>query len=157
VFSSGGNTYALLSRLRDGGVLDALTQRVRGGMPYIGTSAGTNIAGRNILATNDWNVVGATRFEAMALVPWAINPHYKETDPLMAPGSETRDQRIAEYLRMNDCPVVGIEEDTAIRVDGPVATVLGRGRAKLFRRGVEPVWIRAGERLPVLEAQAHGA
>jgi dipeptidase E len=154
VFSSGGNTYALLSRLRAAGVLDDLAMRVREGMPYVGTSAGTNIAGPNILATNDWNVVGATRFDAMKLVPWAINPHFLETDPAMAPGGETRDHRIAEYLRMNDCPVLGIEEGTAVRVEGAAATVSGRGRVKLFRRGAEPAWFKPGERLP--EGMTHG-
>lgn len=148
VFTGGGNTYALLSRLRASGALDALARRVREGMPYVGTSAGSNIAGPNILATNDWNVVAATQFDGMHLVPWVINPHYKETDPAMAPGSETRDQRIAEFLGMNDLPVLALEEETAIRVEQGTATVVGRGRARVFRRGVEPLWLSPGERVP---------
>ena len=151
IFVSGGNTYALLSRLQAAGVLDLLASRVREGLPYIGTSAGTNLAGPNILATNDWNVVGATRFDAMAVVPWVINPHYRETDPAMAPGSETRDQRIGEYLQMNPHPVLGIEEQTAVRVEQGAATVLGQGRAKLFRRDRAPVWFGPGDRLPPLD------
>lgn len=144
IFVGGGNTYALVSRLRQHGLLQRIAERVRNGMPYIGTSAGTNIAAPNILATNDWNVVGATEFTGMALVPWAINPHYQEADPAMAPGSETRDQRIAEYLNCNFIPVLGIEEQTAIQVEGGKATVVGQGRARMFVRGSEPQWLPAG-------------
>lgn len=144
IFVGGGNTYALVSRLRQHGLLQRLAERVRNGMPYIGTSAGTNIAAPNILATNDWNIVGATEFTGMALVPWAINPHYQEIDPVMAPGSETRDQRIAEYLNCNFIPVLGIEEQTAIQVENDKATVVGQGRARFFQRGNKPKWLPAG-------------
>ncbi|MBK8008914.1 MAG: dipeptidase PepE [Rhizobiales bacterium] len=144
IFVGGGNTYALVSRLRQHGLLQKLAERIRNGMPYIGTSAGTNIAAPNILATNDWNVVGTTEFTGMGLVPWAINPHYQETDPIMAPGSETRDQRIAEYLNCNFIPVLGIEEQTAVRVENEKAIVVGQGRARFFERGSKPKWMSAG-------------
>ncbi len=147
VFVGGGNTYALLQRLRESGLLGAIREAVRVGRPYLGASAGSNVAGPNILTTNDWNVVGLTAFDALGLVPFNVNPHYRETDPAMAPGSETRDERIAEYLLVRDNPVVGIEEGAWIRVEADVATVRGRGRAKLFVRGRPPRWLAAGDRL----------
>ena len=149
LFVGGGNTYALLERLRKAGLLDPIRARVRAGLPYLGSSAGSNVAGPNILTANDWNVVGLTAFEALALVPFNVNPHYLETDPAMAPGSETRDERIREYHVVRSNPVVGIEEGTLLRVDDGVATVLGRGRVKAFARGREPCWYRAGERVAV--------
>lgn len=149
VFVGGGNTYALLKRLREAKLLDPIRERVRAGMPYIGSSAGSNVAGPNILTTNDWNVVALGEFAAIGLVPFNINPHYLETDPNMAAHSETRDDRIAEYHVVNANPVVGIEEGTAVRVDDGVATVLGGGRVKLFRRGQPPRWFAAGERLSI--------
>jgi dipeptidase E len=151
VFVGGGNTYALLSRLRAARVLPILRRRVRGGLPYVGTSAGANICGPNILATNDWNVVGASRFEALGLVPWTINPHYLETDPAMAATSETRDDRIREYLLVNANPVIGIEENTALRVEDGRATVRGGGRVKVFRRDQTPCWFAPGQELPLDE------
>jgi len=144
----GGNTYALLSRLRSSRALDVLRERVRDGMPYIGTSAGSNVAGPTILTTNDWNVVGTQHFDAIGAVPWNINPHYKESDPLMAAGSETRDQRIREFMLMNDRPVLAIEESAAVRVEGETATIVGTGRAKLFRPGHAPVWLQPGDLVP---------
>jgi dipeptidase E len=149
LFVGGGNTYALLKRLRHAELLGAIRARVRAGMPYVGSSAGSNVAGPRILTTNDWNVVGLTVFDALALVPFNINPHFLDTDPAMAPGSETRDERIREYHLVWDNPVAGIEENTMVRVEDGVATVLGRNRVKLFQRGEEPRWFRAGESLPV--------
>jgi dipeptidase E len=148
VFVGGGNTYALLRRLRQSGLLEPLRERVRAGLPYVGASAGSNVAGPNILTTNDWNVVGLTAFDALGLVPFNVNPHYLETDPAMAPGSETRDMRIAEYHVLRDNPVVGIEEGTLLRVEGGGVEVRGTGRAKLFRRGQAAVWVPPGALLP---------
>ncbi len=147
VFVGGGNTYALLRRLRESGLLPALRARVAAGLPYLGASAGANLAGPNILTTNDWNVVGLTAFDALGLVPFNVNPHYRETDPAMAPGSETREARIAEYLAVRDNPVVGLEEGAMIRVEGGTATVLGAGRAKVFERGRAPRWVAPGQPL----------
>lgn len=149
IFAGGGNTYALLKRLRESGLLDAIRDRVRAGLPYVGASAGANLAGPNILTTNDWNVVGLDRFDAFRFVPFNVNPHYTETDPAMAPGSETRDERIAEYLLVRDNPIVGIEEGAMVRVEEGVATVLGDARVKVFARGREPRWFGAGEQLVV--------
>ena len=149
VFMGGGNTYALLMRLRRSGLLAAIRRRVRAGMPYVGASAGSNVAGPTILTTNDWNVVGLARFDALGLVGFNINPHYKEADPMMAAGSETRDDRIREYHVVNRNPVVGLEEGALVRVEGGRATALGTARVKLFRRGAAPVWFAPGDRLPV--------
>jgi dipeptidase E len=149
VFMGGGNTYALLMRLRRSGLLGAIRRRVRGGMPYVGASAGSNVAGPTILTTNDWNVVGLSRFDGLGLVGFNINPHYKEADPLMAAGSETRDDRIREYHVVNRNPVVGLEEGALAQVEGGRAIALGTARVKLFRRGASPVWYAPGDRLPV--------
>ena len=149
LFVGGGNTYTLLKRLREAGLLDPIRARVRAGMPYIGASAGSNVAGPTILTTNDWNVVGLATFDALGLVPFNVNPHYLEVDPAMAPGSETREERIREYHVVWSNPVFGIEEGTLLRVEEGQVTVLGRGRVKVFEPGREPRWCRPGERVEV--------
>lgn len=148
LFVGGGNTYALLKRVREAGLIDPIRARVRDGLPYLGSSAGSNLAGPTILTTNDWNVVALAHFEALGLVPFNINPHYLEADPLLAAGSETRDDRIAEYHVINPNPVFGIEEGALVRVEDGVVTARGHGRVKVFRRGVAPVWFGPGDRLP---------
>jgi dipeptidase E len=147
LFVGGGNTYHLLARLHASHLLEAIRVRVRHGMPYLGSSAGSNVAGPNILTTNDWNVDGTARFEGLGLVPFNINPHYKETDAVMAPFSETRDERIGQYLAVHPNPVAGIEEQTLVRWEDGTGTVLGAGRVRIFRRGMPPSDFRAGERL----------
>ena len=114
-----------------------------------GASAGANLAGPTILTTNDWNIVALSHFGALHLVPFNINPHYKEADSVMAPGSETRDDRIREYHVRNKNAVVGLEEETMIRADDGAFTVLGARRAKLFRVGKGSEWFAHGERLPL--------
>jgi dipeptidase E len=149
LFVGGGNTYALLDRVRSSGLVDAIRERSRTGMPYAGASAGANLAGPTILTTNDWNIVALSACGALHLVPFNINPHYKESDSTMAPGSETRDDRIREYHARNKNAVVAIEEETMVRFVDGVATVLGQHRAKVFRVGKEPAWFSAGEVLPL--------
>jgi dipeptidase E len=149
LFMGGGNTYALLQRLREAGLLEAIRARVAAGMPYLGASAGSNVAGPTILTTNDWNVVGLDRFDALGLVGFNINPHYKEADPAMAAFSETRDDRIREFHAVNTNPVLGLEEGAWVIADGSAVTVHGTARVKLFRPAADPVWYRAGDRLPV--------
>lgn len=147
IFVGGGNTYALLSRLHRAKLVEAIRARVLAGTPYVGSSAGSNLAGPTILTTNDWNVVSLDRFDALSLVPFNVNPHYLEADPAMAAHSETRDDRIREYHVVNTNPVFGIEEGTWVRVEDGAATVGGRGRVKVFRRGTTPQWLHAGDQL----------
>jgi dipeptidase E len=147
LFVGGGNTYALLKRLRAAALLEPIRQRVSAGMPYLGASAGANVSGLNILTTNDWNVVGLDAFDALGLVPFNINPHFLEHDPAMAPGSETREDRIREFHTVWSQGVLGIEEGTLVRVEGDTARVLGVRRVKVFERSAEPRWLAAGDAL----------
>lgn len=147
LFVGGGNTYALLKRLREAKLLGPIRARVRGGLPYLGASAGSNVAGLNILTTNDWNVVGLAEFDALGLVPFNVNPHFLGVDPAMTPGSETREDRIREFHTVWPQPVLGIEEGTLVRVEDETAAVLGARGVKVFVRGAEPRWLRAGDRL----------
>src|SRR5712691_11883404 len=81
VFVGGGNTFRLLRALQDADLLEPLARRVRAGLPYLGTSAGVNVACPTIKTTNDMPIVQPKRFEAMGLVPFQINPHYLDADP----------------------------------------------------------------------------
>ena len=149
IFIGGGNTFRLLDRLHGHRLIGPIRELVAAGGPYLGTSAGSNVAGPTILTTNDWNVVGLDRFDALGLVGFNINPHYKETDPTMASFSETRDDRIREYHVVNANPVLGLEEGAWVMVDDASVTAHGTARVKLFRPAADPVWYQAGDRLPV--------
>ena len=138
VFVGGGNTFRLLKTLQEADLLEPLARRVRAGMPYLGASAGINVACPTIKTTNDMPIVQPPRFEAMALVPFQVNPHYVDADPTSRHMGETREDRIREFLEDNDVPVVGLREGAWLRVDGASGSVEGQAAARIFRRGRDP-------------------
>lgn len=132
---SGGNTFRLLQLVQSKGLLGPLRERVRGGMPYIGWSAGSNLACPTIRTTNDMPIVWPDSYEALGLVPFQINPHYTELLPPEHQG-ETRDDRLREFMRLNPgVPVMGLREGSALRLEGGRLSLLGEHRAKLFLNG----------------------
>jgi len=138
VIVGGGNTFHLLKHLYDNGALWAIRERVLGGAPYIGWSAGSNVACPTIRTTNDMPVVEPSRLDALRLVPFQINPHY--TDAVLPNhGGETRAQRIAEFTKANpEASVVGLREGSALRVVHGVTTLLGPHAATLFHGDRDP-------------------
>jgi dipeptidase E len=114
----GGNTFQLLRECRKRGLLSQVARRVRSGTKYLGWSAGANLACPTIRTTNDMPIVDPGGLDALGLLPFQINPHYLS---VALPGhhGETRDQRLAEFARVNpDLPVLGLPEGDWLRVSG---------------------------------------
>jgi dipeptidase E len=140
----GGNTWELLRSLRGAGLLPVIRERVRAGVPYIGWSAGANVACPTIGTTNDMPITDPRGMDALRLIGWQINPHYVHGNP---PGfeGETREQRILEYLELHPKVIVtGMREGTMFRVDDRTVRYLGPETVRIFRHGREPVELAAG-------------
>jgi len=149
-FVGGGNTFRLLKALQDSGALDAIRRRVRSGVPYVGSSAGSNVAAPTIRTTNDMPIVQPTSLGALGLVPFQINPHYLDPDPSSKHMGETREERLVQYLEENEAPVVGLREGAWLRVERGTVTLEGTTGARIFRRGEAPVETKPGDRLDPL-------
>jgi dipeptidase E len=145
IFVGGGNTFRLLKTLYDRDLVGTIRQRVRAGLPYLGSSAGTVIAAPTMQTTNDMPIVEPPSFAALGLVDFQINPHYLDPDPQSTHRGETREERIREYLEENEGPVVGLREGSMLRIEDDVMTLLGEKTVRLFRRGEEPVEIGPGK------------
>ena len=147
MFIGGGNTFRLLKALYDFDLLDVIRERVDAGMPYIGSSAGSNMACPTIRTTNDMPIVQPPSFNALGLVPFQINPHYLDPDPNSRHMGETREERIIQFLEENETPVVGLREGAMLRIENGETMLRGSTGARIFRRGLEPLEISPGAKL----------
>ena len=150
IFIGGGNTFRLLKTLYDQSLLDPIRQRVAGGLLYIGSSAGSNVAGPTIKTTNDMPIVQPPSFDALGLVSFQINPHYLDPDPNSKHMGETREKRILEFLEENDTPVLALREGAISRCEDGTTILKGSTGARIFRRGMDPVETLPGDQLDEL-------
>ena len=128
----GGNTFRLLAQMHDTGLLGDIRERVRAGAPYLGWSAGSNVACPTIRTTNDMPIIQPASFAALNLVPFQINPHFIDVEVLRH-GGETRTDRIREFLELNrGQTVIALPEGTGLRVEANEITCFGRSDVLTF-------------------------
>ena len=133
----GGNTFHLLRELYEKALLESIRARVEAGIPYIGWSAGSNVACPTIKTTNDMPIVEPPTFAALGLVPFQINPHYTD-EQLSNHSGETREQRIKEFLKANPgSSVVGLREGSSLRIENGGIKLLGGKTARIFQSNEE--------------------
>ncbi len=145
LYVGGGNTFLLTQSLHENGLIDIVRQRVSDGMPYMGVSAGANVACPTMQTTNDMPIVEPPSFETFALASFQINAHYhdgsiwlKEGDHFHQHFGETRAQRIQEFHEHNNCPVLGLWEGSFLRWEDDSGVLIG-GSATVFQPQSEPV------------------
>lgn len=138
IFTGGGNTFVLVNQLYGLEVMDVLREAVENGTLYMGTSAGSNIAGQTMQTTNDMPIVYPPSFKTLGLVPFNINPHYLDPDPQSKHKGETRETRIKEFHVFNDTPVIGLREGSWLRVEDEKVSLKGDLTARIFLKEQEP-------------------
>jgi dipeptidase E len=132
----------MLHKLR---LVEPLFEIVNAGIPFVGWSAGANVACPSMKTTNDMPIIEPESFNCLNLIPFQINPHYLDANPA-GHGGETREQRIQEFLVANpETTVVGLREATALRIEGRTMQLLGARPMRIFQQGIEPVELKPGE------------
>ena len=147
LFIGGGNTFRLLKALYDFDLIERIRMRVAAGMPYVGSSAGSNVAGPTIKTTKDMPIVQPPSFDALGLVPFQISPHFLDPDPNSTHMGETQEDRILQFLEENDTTVAGLREGAMVRVENGTTILKGSSGARIFRKGMEPVEVQPGTQL----------
>jgi len=150
ILVGGGNTWQLARMLNDNQLMTAIRNKVLEGTPYVGWSAGSNVACPTLRTTNDMPIIDPKGFETTGLVPFQINPHYLDANP-EGHGGETREQRIEEFLEINpEVYVVGLREGTMLRVEDGQIRLIGNRTARIFRKGKTPVELSSADDLSFL-------
>jgi len=139
IFTGGGNTFELVSKLYKNELIDVIKQEVERGTLYFGTSAGSNITGVSMKTTNDMPIVYPPSFDTLKLINFNINPHYLDPNPNSTHMGETRETRIKEFHSFNDTPVLGLREGSWLDVKGNKVILKGDLPARLFLKNKKPV------------------
>jgi len=146
----GGNTFYLVHMMHKTGVMQAVKEVVANGIPYMGWSAGSNVACPSLKTTNDMPIVEPASFDGIGLIPFQINPHYLDAHP-QGHGGETRQQRIEELMAVNqDMYVVGLREACLLRMEGTKMDIIGKHPLRIFKYGQEAYEVQVGESLDFL-------
>ncbi len=145
VITGGGNTFRLVQMLHHYKLIKPLRKKIKKGMPYVGWSAGSNIACPTLKTTNDMPIVEPKSFETLNLVPFQINPHYLDANPDGHAG-ETREQRIQEFMAVNpDTYVAGLREGTMLKMEDGKIGLIGNRTCRIFKQGLATFEISEGE------------
>lgn len=144
VFTGGGNTFLLVSQLYRFNLMPLLRRRIFDGMPYFGTSAGSNITGVTMQTTNDMPIIHPPSFKTLGALPFNLNPHYLDPTKGSTHMGETRETRIKEFHTYNAIPVVGLREGSWLAVQGDQITLKGSLSARIFEQGKSPYEMDTG-------------
>jgi dipeptidase E len=144
IFVGGGNTFRLLEKLYERKLFDAIRERVRGGLPYVGSSAGSVVACPTIRTTNDMPIVECRTLDSFGFIGFQLNCHYLDPDPGSTHKGETREERLREFHEENITPVLGLREGCMLVVEDGATKLVGLKPARIFRRGEEPFEVEPG-------------
>jgi len=146
----GGNTFHLVAKMYETGIMEAIRAKAESGTPYMGWSAGSNVACPTLKTTNDMPIIEPQSFNTLNLVPFQINPHYLDAHP-DGHGGETREQRLEEFMAVNpDMFVAGLREACLLQMEGDKMELKGKHSMRIFKHGQETYEVKPGDDLSFL-------
>ena len=138
IFTGGGNTFLLVSKLYEKKIMSVLKKIIENGIPYLGTSAGSNIAGLTMQTTNDMPIIYPPSFNTLGVIPFNLNPHYVDSNEHSKHMGETRETRLNEFHSFNNIPVIGLREGSWLEVKGGKIILKGKLTGRLFKPNESP-------------------
>ena len=147
IFVGGGNTFRLLKKLYEQNLFDTIRERVRAGLPYIGSSAGSVVASPTIRTTNDMPIIECPTLDSFGFIRFQLNCHYLDPEPDSTHKGETREERIREFHEENTTPVLGLREGCMVVVENGATKLVGLKTARIFLPGHAPVEVEPGTEL----------
>lgn len=147
IFTGGGNTFVLVHALHQRQLMQPLREAIFGGVPYLGTSAGSNICGPTMMNTNDMPIIYPPSFKTLGVLPCNINAHYLDPDPESTHMGETRETRIKEFHSQNSTPVIGLREGSWLRVRGDHIQLEGGISARIFQQDKNAFEVKSGTQI----------
>jgi len=151
IFTGGGNTFLLVSQLYQHNLMITLKEVLLNGIPYLGSSAGSNIAGLTMQTTNNMPIVYPPSFQTLGLIPFNLNVHYLDADLQSKHMGESRETRIREFHKFNNFPVLGLKEGSWLEVKDNKIILKGNLSAKLFRKDLTPTEIATESELGFIQ------
>ncbi len=138
IFTGGGNTFLLVSKLYEKKIMSVLKKIIENGIPYLGTSAGSNIVGLTMQTTNDMPIIYPPSFNTLGVIPFNLNPHYLDANIHSKHMGETRETRLNEFHSFNNIPVIGLREGSWLEVKGGKIILKGKFTGRLFKPNESP-------------------
>ncbi|GEC71095.1 dipeptidase E [Flavobacterium flevense] len=151
IFTGGGNTFLLVNELYRNKIMIPLKETLEKGIPYLGTSAGSNISGLSMQTTNDMPIVYPPSFQTLGLIPFNLNVHFQDADTQSKHMGESRETRINEFHQFNNFPVLGLKEGSWLEIKANKIVLKGNLSAKLFRKNATPIDIAAESELSFIQ------
>lgn len=151
IFTGGGNTFLLVKQLYYNKIMTSLKETVEKGTPYLGTSAGSNIAGLTMQTTNDMPIVYPPSFQTLGLIPFNLNVHFLDSNSQSTHMGESRETRINEFHQFNNFPVLGLKEGSWLEIKEGKIILKGNLSAKLFQKNRIPVEIASSSELSFIQ------
>lgn len=151
IFTGGGNTFLLINELYRNKIMIPLKETLEKGVPYLGTSAGSNISGLSMQTTNDMPIVYPPSFQTLGLIPFNLNVHFQDADTQSKHMGESRETRINEFHQFNNFPVLGLKEGSWLEIKANKIVLKGNLSAKLFRKNETPIDIAAESELSFIQ------
>lgn len=151
IFTGGGNTFLLVNELYRNKIMIPLKETLEKGIPYLGTSAGSNISGLSMQTTNDMPIVYPPSFQTLGLIPFNLNVHFQDADIQSKHMGESRETRINEFHQFNNFPVLGLKEGSWLEIKANKIVLKGNLSAKLFRKNETPIDIATESELSFIQ------